>query len=704
MGRIGVQLLVGVIAAAAAAAARLAIEPFAPAVAPFALHYPAMLLATVLAGGRAGIAAALTSGVISWYAIVPPVGSFAIADRAGAVTLVLYACAASLLIAMAAAFRNMALKELSAGERLTAERERLLQEQQMLFANTRGFMAVLRGPDYLFEFANDAYREMIGRRRVVGLSLREVLPESAQAICERLDEVRRTGKPFVGHAIAAPVHPRGGGLSEERFLDVVYNPLRNHSGEIDRIMVEGVDVTDAVRSQAALRESQERLDLATSAAMVGVWEWRLPTNEMIYSEEARQICGFDLTGPVTLEMARGVTHPDDLPRTSAQAQRALDPAIRDTAPYEYRIVRPDGQERWIYAVGRAIFEGPVATRYVGTLQDITERKHAEQRLLDSEARLRLAVEAGRMAVWRVMDDQLEHSPELNEMLGFPREARPTIDEMAEGYLPGERDRIRAAAGAALSRGERFFEAEYRYRRRDGQVRWLLLRAELVGEPGGAPRGAVGVLMDVTERKRDEERLRLLAREVDHRANNLMAVVQGIVALSRAEDARSLKAVLTGRVNALARAHQLLAETRWEGADLRRLVEEELLAFTLGDAGRVRLDGGPVALPPAAAQGLAMALHELTTNAAKYGALSVPSGRVKIAWSQGRDGRVLITWRESGGPPVAAPTRRGLGTTMLQRALGGPLKGAARLDWRVEGLVCELELPGDVLEAGLLAAS
>ncbi|MBS0333493.1 MAG: PAS domain-containing protein [Proteobacteria bacterium] len=252
--------------------------------------------------------------------------------------------------------------------------------------------------------------------------------------------------------------------------------------------------------------------------------------------------------------------------------------------------------------------------------------------------------------------------------------------------------------AALSRGERQFEVEYQVRRPDGEGRWLMARAELLLDEQGQPRSAIGVVMDVTARKEAEERMTLLAREVDHRANNLLTVVLGTVQLSQAPTPQALREVLAGRIAALGRAHQLLSEARWEGADLRRLVEEELLVFSLGEATRVSLTGPDVALSPAAAQALAMALHELATNAAKYGSLSRPEGRVSVSWTHSAQGALLLRWEESGGPPVARPSRRGLGTAMLARALAGPLGGTSRLDWRAEGVVCELELPGTALEA------
>lgn len=572
--RLATELTVAALTTAAALSLRALIESWVPGVLPFALSFPAVLITTLLAGWRAGTAALVLGGVLTWYLFMEPRLSFALGP-VEVVNLALYAGAAGIVVVFADAYRGSALRYAEESDQQLREREALL---------------------------------------------------------------------------------------------------------------------------AALRESQARLDLATSAGGVGVWDWRLPTNEIVYSAEAKAIWGLPADQPVTLEQVRALTHPDDAPRTTAQRDRALDPDIRDEAPYEYRITTPAGEERWVLARGRAVFHERdgrmVATRYVGTLQDITARKQAEEALAASAARLRLAVEAGRMAVWQVdlAGGSILHSPELNRMLGLPEDARPTIEEINARYLPGELERVRMAAQAALARGERFFEAEYQYRRPSGEVRWLLIRAEFLLAANGQPRSAIGVLMDVTGRKQAEERLKLLAREVDHRANNLLAVVQGTVTLSKAEDVAALKEVIVGRVNALARAHQLLAEARWEGADLRRLVEEELLAFSLGEATRVSIEGEEIALPPAAAQSIAMALHELATNAAKYGALSSTLGRVRVAWTLSEDGRLLIRWSETGGPPVLKPSRRGLGTSMLARALEGPLKGETRLDWRPEGLVCELELP------------
>ena len=229
--------------------------------------------------------------------------------------------------------------------------------------------------------------------------------------------------------------------------------------------------------------------------------------------------------------------------------------------------------------------------------------------------------------------------------------------------------------------------EWRLRRRDGS--WIDVEISSRLLPDGR---WFGTVRDITERLTREERLRLLAREVDHRANNLMAVVQGAVSLSQAPSVPELKAVLIGRITALARAHQLLAAGRWEGADLRRLVEDELTPFAGPADGRVSIEGEPFALSPQLAQSVAMAVHELTTNAVKHGALSAEGGRVSVSWTRPPGAAApVITWRESGGPPVREPAGRGLGMALLERAFLGVSGGSTEIAWPAEGLLCRLRL-------------
>lgn len=462
------------------------------------------------------------------------------------------------------------------------------------------------------------------------------------------------------------------------------------------------EVTEPRLAEDALRDSEARLELATLASNLGVWDWNLLTDEMVYSPRAKQIYGLPADEPLNRDRIRSFTHPDDLERTSAQSRRALDPALREEAAYQYRITRTDGEMRWLVSHGRALFaagdDGVVrAVRYVGTLDDITERKRTADSLRSSNRRLRLALDAGRMCVWDydIVADKLDATPELKRLLGFAPDAALSTEDIRKRYFPGEEDRVRRTVATALERGERFVEVEFQYAWPDGQARWLLMRAELMLRDG-APARAIGILLDTTERREAEDRMRWLASEVDHRANNLMSVVQATVHLSTADSVAELKRTLQGRVAALANAHQLLAESRWEGADLRRLAEEELKPYRAAGTDRVAISGPTWALPPQAAQSVSMALHELATNAAKYGALSTPGGRIALDWARDPDGGLALRWRETGGGAIRPPTRGGFGLRMVDRAIGHQLGGVATFEWRPEGLACDIRIAASAL--------
>jgi len=182
---------------------------------------------------------------------------------------------------------------------------------------------------------------------------------------------------------------------------------------------------------------------------------------------------------------------------------------------------------------------------------------------------------------------------------------------------------------------------------------------------------------------------VLAREAEHRAKNVLATVQATVHLSQSDTPDGLKRSIAGRIQALANVHRLFVESRWTGADLRALALEELLPYRQEGDERAQVDGTSVTVKPEVAQAIAVILHELATNAAKYGALSVPAGRVHVSWSHVSDERLILRWTEIGGPSTKPPTHQGFGTRVMKSMIGGSLKGDMRLDWREDGLVCEI---------------
>ncbi|ONG50679.1 hypothetical protein BKE38_17525 [Pseudoroseomonas deserti] len=335
----------------------------------------------------------------------------------------------------------------------------------------------------------------------------------------------------------------------------------------------------------------------------------------------------------------------------------------------------------------------------GAHVDITDRKAAE-------ARLRLALRAARLGTW-----EFDLAADRGRRAGPLAEATPQVAaegfgmaEWIEPIHPEDRPAVQAAF-EALARDERpEFRAEFRVRRpgADGQsaagTDWIWISSHgAVAERDGAgrPRRIAGVAQDCTDRKQAEERQALLTREVDHRAKNALAVVQAALRLTRAETLPLYRRAVEGRVAALARAQTLLAEDRWTGADLAALLRGEIEPFLSGRAQALRLEGPAVLLPAAAAQPLAMAMHELATNATKHGALSVPQGEIAIAWTvdDSAERRLRMLWQERGGPALQGPpARRGFGARVMEATLRGQLGGALAFDWAGEGLLCRLELP------------
>ncbi|HWF01041.1 MAG TPA: PAS domain-containing protein [Caulobacteraceae bacterium] len=563
-----------------------------------------------------------------------------------------------------------------------------------LFDHTPFAAFVVEGPERQVVYANEAYLSLVGPRAVIGRPYRDALGDIAdQGHLAKIDEVFRTGRPYRGKS--EPTRLVGADGRDRTFWsDFVYQPLAGPDGAVEQVLALAYDCTRRIRFEHELAGNERRMAIATRAAGIGVWDWDQTSDVITYSARAREICGYALDAPISVDTAAASTHPDDLPHTKMQSDRARDPGLRERPVYDYRIVRPDGEIRWVRAHGEAVFDGPgpnaACLHYIGTIEDVTEPRAMAERLRQSEARLQLALDAGRMAVfdWPFDEADVLLTPALREVLGVAQDAPSTTRERRDRYHPDDRERAIAARHAALAAGDRYCDFDFRYFRPDGLMRWLQVRSEIVQAPGRGP-SLIGVITDVTERKEAEESLDLLARELDHRANNLLAVIQGTVSLSRAEGAEQLRLVIEGRIAALARAHRLLSDGHWKGADLRTIIEQELRPYGLGE--QASAAGPDCALSPPQAQALAMALHELATNAVKYGALSTQGGRVSVDWRTD-EADLQIDWRETGGPAVTPPERTGLGTTLIRRALGGGLGGGADLHWPPEGVVCRLTLP------------
>jgi len=314
------------------------------------------------------------------------------------------------------------------------------------------------------------------------------------------------------------------------------------------------------------------------------------------------------------------------------------------------------------------------------------------RLRESERRRSLALAAGQMGSWdwNIGAGTMIWDEGLYRILGFDAARTPTPETMQNLVHPEDRDRLFNQNRGAIEAGQSF-QAEFRICRPDGEIRWCSATVVPTLDEEGRTIGLSGVVADVTDRRKAEHRQSLLVREVDHRAKNALAVVQSVLRLTRAPSVAEYVDIVEGRIRAIASVHTLLSESRWEGADLARLAREELEPYQDGKAGRVRCDGPAYQLRPATAQTLALAFHELATNAAKYGALSTAQGSVSLTWRMAGD-MLALTWTETGGPTSGQPKREGFGVRVIRASIEQQLSGTVAFDWRAEGLACTIAIP------------
>ena len=332
------------------------------------------------------------------------------------------------------------------------------------------------------------------------------------------------------------------------------------------------------------------------------------------------------------------------------------------------------------------------TRQLRQLNEELEDRVGERtaRLSASEQGRSLALAAGHMGSWACdfTDGSWFWDEGQSRIFGVDHaDFVPSMEKM-ENCIHGDDVAAFREAIARLKRGESSFELELRVIRPDAELRWC----RVVGAGAFNARNELvrvsGVTTDITERKDAENKQSLLAREVDHRAKNALAVVQAIMRLARRDTIEEFIVAVEGRINALAQTHELLSRARWKGADILRLVLDEMAPYQADS--KVSAIGPNVMVSPADAQTLAIALHELATNAAKYGALSRETGRVDICWSC-FENKLALTWKESGGPAVRAPSSRGFGTKIIQASFSDPRRGGVTFDWRTEGLTCSLTM-------------
>lgn len=355
-------------------------------------------------------------------------------------------------------------------------------------------------------------------------------------------------------------------------------------------------------------------------------------------------------------------------------------------------LRADGEEFPIEAsISQVLVSGEQLSTVI--LRDITERKAAEDALVESRLRMEGIVESAMDALISVDEQQriIVFNPAAERMFGVP--AAEAVGAPLERFIP---ERFRASHSEHIRR----FKVAGATNRRMGALGAVSgvrangeefpVEASISQVDVAGVRIATVILRDITERKANEEARHLLAREVDHRAKNALAVVQAVVSLTRAGTKEEFITAVRGRIAALGRAHSLLAQNRWEGAELAKIATDETAGYHRG--GQVVIGGPRLILPPNAVQPLSLLIHELATNAVKYGALSRETGRVDLHWSVRAGGELELSWTETGGPPPREPASAGFGSTLVREVATRQLGGSLSIEWPPTGLRLVATLP------------
>ncbi|MBY0225370.1 MAG: PAS domain S-box protein [Hyphomicrobium sp.] len=651
-----------------------------PTYVPF---HVAVVLAAVFGGTAGCLTAAILSVVIAHSLFVPLNDAVA--------------------YAMLATFLGTAVLLTLLLEALLTAQHRWLAAQQSLASDVHLRLFIEQAPVSMAMFDRDMRYLAVSRRwladyqiaepNITGRSHYEIFPN----LPDRLREIHR--RALAGETLCSDCDEftlNNGTIRWERW-EVL--PWRLEDGRVGGITIFTDDITDRVQAEYELRESKKQLNRAQSVARVGNWRMVFATDALQGSAQTFDILGQPAHAQLSFQMLLDLVHPDDRDRVSAIRKTALK---GETYDIEYRFVVAD-KVGWMRERSEPEFNqsGQLVGAF-GVIQDITDRKTIEHDLRSSEERLRLALDAAGMAVWD-LDIRTGHevwNDQCYRMLGYePGEIDSCADAWMRHVHPEERTMISESFNSSLAHGTEISN-EHRIIDRNGVQKWVSVRGRVACDAVGRPIRSFGVITDITERKRAEERDRLLTLEVNHRAKNLLAVVQAVAfQTARQHEGPQFVDFFNKRIESLAASHDLLVNSKWQGVAVASLVRAQLAHFDGLIGTRIQFSGPDAGLSPEAAQAIGLALHELVTNASKYGALSNAEGVVAIKWNVEHlptGQRFKMSWCETGGPLIKAPKRHGFGHSVLVNMAEYALAGRVSLTYPPEGLQWQLDAPAEVV--------
>ena len=581
--------------------------------------------------------------------------------------------------------------------------------------------AIYWGPE-LHLIYNDAWAPIPGERHpgALGRPARDVWFDIWPIVGPQFEQVIATGKGVSALQQMLPMVRDG--IVQETYWNYSLTPILERDGSVGGVFNQGNEITKAVINerrlsfQVAVADrlrslSEPELVKAAAAAMLGDYLGAARVGFAEVDEAAGTIAvGTDWTRRPDIDSLAGRTAPlsdlpqlalaylklgevlaipdvDDMRRGSSEADAALGSMLGVRAVISVPLVR-EGELRALLFVHETEVrdwkrsEAAMARDVAERTWAAVERAESEQKLRESEDHYRHTVELNPQVTWTALPDG-----QLNKVARRWIDWTGTTglgDSWAAGLHPDDRERTFEVWGRSVATGEPY-DVEHRVQMLDGSYRWARSRAFPRRDSNGGICLWYGSTEDIHEQKVAEERQRLLVNELNHRVKNTLATVQAIASQTLKGDIplEEARARFEARLLALSRAHNLITDQSWEGASVEQVVRG---ATDHLPPDRFETSGDRVWLSPRAALALALALHELSTNAMKYGALSGDAGIVSIQWRRAED-RLRVEWKESGGPPVESPARRGFGSRLIERALGSDLGGSAQLLFEADGLRC-----------------
>jgi PAS domain S-box-containing protein len=546
---------------------------------------------------------------------------------------------------------------------------------------TSGYVAIHRLPECTEEISRDDWR-------------RGVHPDDLPCVEVRFKQAMAEGRRehYCEYRI---VHSDG----EIRWIDSRSLISYDRDGAA-RVIGANIDITQRKQTEAALKEHKASLTDALTAGQVMAFHWDAVTGQSRRSDNAALIFGIEQdwghSSPRN-EFLRWV-HPDD--------RRSLKTQVRQLCPSNpsyaliFRFCCPNGEQVWLEETAKGEFDAAGRLlRIKGLTRNITLRKKAELALIERNVQLALAGKAGLVGSYAYDTDTeiMQISEGYAAIHGFPeRTTEIARSECLATVHSDDSAHVELRRSEALHEQRREYGVEYRIIRPSDEVRWIETRCFITYDAVGYPKRVVGVSIDITERKRAEEHQQALVAELDHRVKNVLATVSAVAGhtLETSCSMSHFVAALDGRIRSMATAHELLSTRRWRGMPMAELVRREFLAYASNN--NITIDGPEVMLSAEAGQAMAMVIHELVTNAAKYGALSTQSGHVSVRWYRKLNGspKLVLVWQETGGPRVEAPKKSGYGTGVVRDLVPYEFGGKVDLSFAPEGVRCRLEIPFD----------